>query len=146
MFQINVCVCVCVCVWERERERERETQNTRMDKPQRLIWISKKNLENKLIFKILTLLTWSQFHDKKPNSFEFWCFAVLWLRISFFCDMMLPQWVMVSRIFEKTHLSAVKFKDPTLFRTVGIGLPTARALCSRRIECLNQNRSRIGSE
>lgn len=36
--------------------------------------------------------------------------------------------------------------DPTLFRRVGIWPPTARASCSRRIACWNQNRSRIGSQ
>jgi hypothetical protein len=65
---------------------------------------------------------------------------------SFFCDMMLPQWVMGSRIFEKTHISTHKFKDPTLFRTVGIWLPIARTSCSGRTACWNQNRSWIGSQ
>ena len=60
--------------------------------------------------------------------------------------MMLPQWVTGSQIFEKTHLLTLTFKDPTPFRIVGIRMPTARASCSRRIECSNQNRSRIGSQ
>jgi hypothetical protein len=127
MFQINVCVCVCVsecvfvceclcvcewvcvcvsvcewvcvsvCVREREREgRGRETQNTRMDKPQRLIRISKKKTENKLISKT------DNFNViKKLKAFEFSCFAVLWLKMSFFCDMMLPQRVIGSRFSRK---------------------------------------------
>ena len=143
---VCVCVCVCVCLCLREREREREIQNTRMDKPQRLIRISKYILRINWFLKWLTILTRLQFHNKKPKSFQFWCFAVMWLKISFFYDMMLPQWVMGSRVFEKTQLSTLKLKYPTLYRTVGVRMPTARATCFRRIECSNQNQSRIGSQ